>query len=130
MALLQKKSAKNKMICWTITHFTTKVKVTNIKKTCISLPYFYFRSYCSPQRRVFRACWRGSHLQSAHRQSGDLLWVLLSLRPRLGARVQHLPSQKFGWVSYRISLIFGFIFPPAFHQRASCFLFRNVQYSM
>lgn len=58
-------------------------------------PPFLPRSHCSPQGRVFPAGGRGPDLQRAQeRPGGDLLRVLLSLRARLGARVQHLSPQK------------------------------------
>lgn len=64
-----------------------------LKRKCcwakVIYPHIYSpRSHRGSQGRVFPPCGRGFDLQPAQeRHGGDLLAVLLPLRPRLGARV-------------------------------------------
>ena len=77
------------------------VNLTTLNHLCLCF-FFLPRSHCSPQGRVFPAGWRGLDLQRAQkRHGGDLLRVLLPLRPRVGARVQHVSRQNLGWASCR-----------------------------
>lgn len=66
-------------------------------------PHLYSsRSHRSSQGRVLPPRRRGFDLQPAQeRHGGHLLAVLLPLRPRLGARVQHLSTPTLRWANWK-----------------------------